>query len=760
MFISTRTGKMIGTDDNANGRVISGCDIFSIKFIRRDWIAAAQSFAGTATTGFRLNKALDRMRLLFLAMVLILLSVFVARSVSAESPTITTQLHPGNNYVGWIAQATPPAELFAQIPEAVLIYTWDASELRFRFSLPAGLGSLKELVPGMGLVVRIGGPDGVSWRRPTTQLRRQVPLEAGWNLLAWSGADDTELSVLRQHIPGVRNLIAGPGVRRLETGDAVWVETTQAGRWVQDQTVVPLTLLPGVESSRVRQRAAEDVLRTTEFFDEHFGLAVPGMTFYLPIDCESLVEASLPRHVAEHQATCGSVGLYAAGGWAGPDYVVAMLFPGVDWYDPANNPGKSNFELFVHEYTHSLQSQLRAGGSSRGPAWLIEGMADWLAKWSELNALRKGEPIWGITSTRLVARPPWDARQGLIGEGTWDAERESWRRVLFDSRTPSLRSTEVYGELGGIEYELGIEAVELLVQRAGVRSLFDFWRNLAPKMIGPNEDWVSRLDWHQAFEQAFGLTAVDFYADFEKWRHEQAQGRRYARLGYPVIQGRLFDHAGRPLSDAKVQLVPERGWDTRGEWSYTLEDGSYTTIASHHDHEYKYEITLENGCQAVYGSSGWAFSIEEAAPLRFDWVPIDPDLLTEESDGGHDALLAVDGVSDLHLQVPARICDPTVRRVQGSVRGPENQPLPGIVVHWRSDARHGLATTDFEGEFEILGRDHEEFNLTLELAEDCYYEYFSGKFVESRATNDSTQLPIAGADVHLPVLRIPADACS
>ncbi len=83
---------------------------------------------------------------------------------SEEAPLGARTLLPGDNLIGWVGYATTTEAFFEQIPEAELVYTWDAQLSRYRFAAPGLEASLSMIEPGMGLIVRIGGNDPVNFQ--------------------------------------------------------------------------------------------------------------------------------------------------------------------------------------------------------------------------------------------------------------------------------------------------------------------------------------------------------------------------------------------------------------------------------------------------------------------------------------------------------------------------------------------------------------------------------------------------------------------
>lgn len=521
--------------------------------------------------------------------------------------------------------------------------------------------------------------------------------------------------------------------------------------------MIPQILFPGGVSDHVRESAIEDVIKTVEFYIERFGLIVPGLTIYFPVDCDAFKAEALPQHADDIRATCGSVSHFAAAGWAGADYIVVFRFEHIDWYDLSKKPIESNLELFTHEYAHSLQFHLARDDLLRAPRWIVEGMAEWLGDWSRIDAVRTGAHDWGKHGS-VGKQPKWNAERGLFGEPTWDAERTRWRKALFDSRTPTLRSTEE-GGLGGPQYDMGLEAVELLVQGAGVKSLFDFWRALAPKMVAPDLNWRSQLDWPSAFQLAFGLSVERFYEHFDTWMDAQTEGREFSRVGYQVLQGRLVDANSDPLLNAKVQLIPERGWGSSGRYSYTTADGRFTTLASHHNWDYKIQVTLENGCRAFYGGNGWAKTYAEATPFAVDYIPIDLELVWGALPGEEYGMLGIDGQRETNLRLPRDLCNMIIRRVRGVTRLSETEPLSGMTIRWQTSERHGTVSTDADGAFELLGKDGDRFRIFLVLTDECVLTYESGGFANVPYISHATNVRVDGGDVELTASSIPVDAC-
>jgi len=123
-----------------------------------------------------------------------------------EQPeTYSVRLQPGVNYVGWTEAAVPVDSLFASVSEIQGVWAWDADQQRFQFAapaLPARLWTLRDVEPGMSLVLTIGGEQPVDWVRMRRPAQGTVELKTGWNLATWLGRDEAPLDWVVRGIGG------------------------------------------------------------------------------------------------------------------------------------------------------------------------------------------------------------------------------------------------------------------------------------------------------------------------------------------------------------------------------------------------------------------------------------------------------------------------------------------------------------------------------------------------------------------------------
>ncbi len=158
-------------------------------------------------------------------------------------------LEAGWNLVAWLGQTTDVATALAPIAGAVdTLFTWapDAGFLRFSPAGPGFLNQVEFLAPGQGVWVL--ATQAATWNQqgsPAALLDRTVVLGAGFNLVAWTGAEglspaevfdpasavinavidyDAAAPGFRQHFPGAAPFLNTLGGLRF--GHALWIDAS------------------------------------------------------------------------------------------------------------------------------------------------------------------------------------------------------------------------------------------------------------------------------------------------------------------------------------------------------------------------------------------------------------------------------------------------------------------------------------------------------------------------------------------------------
>ena len=203
------------------------------------------------------------------AAMLLLLTVALGRAAAETPDTITTQLKPGINFVGWVGPETPVVDLFDDVPEieAVYAWAWDGSRRTWLSAsprVPVELHTLETLTTGTGLVLRVGGAEEVEWVRPLIPGSGFVWLVRGLNLTPWVGdagdtlqgarldarpwflaahAWDPVSNQYRTYDPQAPATV--DALSQVNIGDALWIEVGEGSEGYWDQRSDSLSQIRG-----------------------------------------------------------------------------------------------------------------------------------------------------------------------------------------------------------------------------------------------------------------------------------------------------------------------------------------------------------------------------------------------------------------------------------------------------------------------------------------------------------------------------------
>ena len=430
-----------------------------------------------------------------------------AASAAAQSPpepaavgsaTITTELHPGWNLVGWIGPDTPVADLFEEIPALELVSARDAHADRYvRAQRGDGSppGSLRLLTPGMGLWLWIGGDESVAWARPAEAAGVLLQLRRGLNLAAWSGGPGSLEDALagfgaalnsvhrwnartQRYESYVRGVASAAGVvDAIAPGDGLWVSLSSPARWWQQGSDAPPMVFVGdVDGDTASALGAEfrDLsARLAERFEDIEGTE---LTAYIHADVETLRAANTELYgVTPYEGLCAY--------WSGSEFAYA-----VSCYESFGSIVGRAYIALLRDKVAPLGELPAAedGYSSRGPQWLLLGTREYV------NARYRAET--GSEAYELL-------RIAQIAPAR--------RTALPLSSMETRAGRDAAGRPETIA--LGFLATELLAERAGDEAILDYIR-LLPSSTG----------WRAAFEGAFGVSVEDFHAAFEASRLKRA----------------------------------------------------------------------------------------------------------------------------------------------------------------------------------------------------------------------------------------------
>ena len=362
--------------------------------------------------------------------------------------------------------------------------------------------------------------------------------------------------------------------------------------------------------------------------------------------------------------------------------------------------GSVNSTLLFHEYFHILQVSL----ANRSVNSNFDMTPRWLVEGSAGYESILSREFWASYRDRSIVR--------------------------FADYDGQLRDLEDYDEWQEVQsrfgYGLGAIASEWLAQQAGVSSQVDYWRLLA-----------TSATWQDAFAAAFGMTVGDFHEAFEEHR-----SKLLAQVPAGRVQGSVLGPDGVSLQGIGVLVGREGTLDT---WlAETDRDGAFDLHVLDGAHTIRIFVREAGTWRHVgwYGEDGFATDRSRATMIEVD---------------GAD-------VSGIEIRLPADPADLTaveVPRVQGTVLGPDGEPLEGIGLWvWggsTDNSKFGGSSSD--GRFDL---DHQNGTFTLRVysLEDGVWRHIGWYGGETGFTTDreqATVIEIDGGDITGIEIRLPSD---
>ena len=164
------------------------------------------------------------------------------------------QLEPGWNLIGWTTDTAVVDAVADLSGDFTTIAAYDAETSSFRRYEPDGpatLNTLSRMENGAGLWIRV--PQATEWQRPAPRTAIDLPLRAGFNLVAWLGDNRTPV---QEAIAGIADAVrsvwtfdasrqtflrfepSGLAILNelivLDYGDGVWLEMARPASWSQE----------------------------------------------------------------------------------------------------------------------------------------------------------------------------------------------------------------------------------------------------------------------------------------------------------------------------------------------------------------------------------------------------------------------------------------------------------------------------------------------------------------------------------------------
>ena len=499
------------------------------------------------------------------------LSAEVANSGEEVAPeTITATLEPGDNFIGWVSEPIGVDELFAAIPKAALIYTWDTDRRSWRSAMRDLGGSLTALEPGMAAMIRIDGARSVEWERPLTPAKGMVTLYRGVNWVTWVGRDEWPLDqVVRGIGTSLVSIRVGdvthpapldgslndlPVLRR---GEPLQVTVSRDLRWLQPTGMDPRIVWIGDLSQSLRDTIRDDVRHIVNYFGEKLGVETDfsDTTLLIWKGVDAAVAYQESGEQPQFHLSGEALRVYLEHDAPGGGYPrFGMHYSASYWEPPCPRVRDATrhcgIDQLTHEWFHYLQWQIGNQTFADAPEWMSEGAA-----------------IWGGDMGLLLA----DGQQSFFQ--TREGYRQDAARTTVTLQGSEERNTPW-------QYRLGVLAVDLLVERAGFDAVVEYYRQMHHQALESDRRYAVATDWPAAFRNAFGITVEDFYEEFEAWRSElPSEGPRYDyHRGDRTLRGSLEDADGNPATGFWINAAPYIGEHKSGRIRRThiRDDGTFS----------------------------------------------------------------------------------------------------------------------------------------------------------------------------------------
>ena len=252
----------------------------------------------------------------------------------------------------------------------------------------------------------------------------------------------------------------------MSLGDGLWIEMSSPLNWLHSGVIDPPLVLLGDIPADVRTEILAEYERMRKFFLERLRILATGPLHYIGADVDALREA--PFGTSCHSSSNA--------------VHVSLL--------RCTHPNHAH--SMVWEYVpHIMRTGLAESWQWRGALPVQTRGADWLTYGTE-------EYLWC---------------EYLDANGRVSEEERRVRNGVARRTAARLSDYEEAGRARFIGYDvesvLSILSVELLAQRAGESTLFDYFHRVR-----------FSSDWREAFRSAFGMSVEDFYKAFATYRAE------------------------------------------------------------------------------------------------------------------------------------------------------------------------------------------------------------------------------------------------
>ena len=446
--------------------------------------------------------------------------LFALRYISSTHWTLDV-LEPGTSAtVRTGAGSQSAAALFEEAPQIVSMHRQDSTENTHSYALPdlvPAAAGLEVILPGMSVMIRLGGHEPVEWERSHSPAAGAVRLLEGENWVSWAGRDGSSIEqvtkgvgqalISAQHGDALFEAANPDGAESgglVDRGDPLRLTVDRSLNWLQPTYVTPTIEFPDGASTSLQARVLEDVRSVLDFYAQGYGVQADAFALKIVVSNER----------------CG---------WAAPSGRLLVV----------GTSGKCRNVRYTlsHEYFHVLQIQL-SDSPGIEPQWMVEGTALWAEARHAMSDGQQGH----FNSLRHRAMDA--ARRGPDLDG-------------FDPPYGGYGGTDPYP---GYMYVLGYAAVDLLLGREDVGDLLEFYRNLGSQSAWSGGEFGISQDWESAFLDTYGVSVDDFYDDFNEWRSGLPGRASYrGEVGDRLVAGRVLHRDRTPVSGAMIFVYHEEG---------------------------------------------------------------------------------------------------------------------------------------------------------------------------------------------------------
>ena len=703
---------------------------------------------------------------------LLLLTGALGRAAAETPDTITTQLKPGINFVGWVGPETPVADLFDDVPEIEAVYTWawDGSRRTWLSAsprVPAERHTLETLTTGTGLVLRVGGAEGVEWVRPLIPGSGFVWLVRGLNLTPWVGdagntlqgarldarpwflaahAWDPASNQYRTYDPQTPATI--DALSQVNIGDALWIEVGEGSDGYWDQRSDSLSQIRGTLTGPEGE----------PFVD--FGVTAIALDsndnwFYDFTNSDGsfsiLVRTGVPYILRFHHDGKPGCWLFYKDGLAVRDDQTASPLRAYP-----TDPASVTFQMLEGACGWEIRGRAtRANGDAiteaAATAWLV-GMGTGDGTSTEADG----------SFTIRVRRDGLYALAVRLDEGCRLYYRDGDIVMSEDAASQiaigdrHIDDVEFVVPDGICEHQIHGTAVDhnnvplsgsqvRAHSTTGVESYSTIREDGSFSVTVPDNGSYRLSVWLdgecRVYHHADGTVSSFETASLIRVANRDVTGVRIVaapqRCGW-VIRGVMLHDDGTPLAAAANSSVLAITVDNVG-WSGAIDDNGAFEVEVPADGSYRLQMRLDDECRILY---------------RSDEATIEHDLaeLVEVSGGN---------VTGLRLTVPDGICG---WLISGTVVDSEHRNLPGIEII--AEGPRGTqwdAVSGVDGSFSVYAQISGSYELRAEPQAGCMIPLGTVEVTES-GSEDADKRP-AGArtirfDVEMPGdVEIPANAC-